>query len=106
MLRRPCLAQQDRLLEVTTISFDIAALELYLPLTVGACCVLAGREAAADGYQLCKMLGDFEITVMQATPSTWKMLVEPGWKGKADLKTRCGGEALEQDLAEQSLVRA
>ncbi len=106
MQRQPGLTQQDRLLAVTTISFDIAALELYLPLTVGACCVLAGREAGADGYQLSKILEDSKITVMQATPSTWKLLLESGWMGKADLKILCGGEAMSRELAGQLLARS
>src|SRR6266700_7610709 len=89
--RRPGIDQHDQLLAVTTISFDIAALELYVPLTAGACCVIAGREAAADGYQLLKMLEDLKITAMQATPSTWKLLLESGWTGKSGLKVLCGG---------------
>jgi amino acid adenylation domain-containing protein len=105
MQRRLGIDQHDRLLAVTTISFDIAALELYLPLTVGACCVIAGREAAADGYQLFKMFEDFKITAMQATPSTWKLLLESGWTGKATLKALCGGEAMPRELAAQLLAR-
>src|SRR6266700_458254 len=103
--RRPGIDQHDQLLAVTTISFDIAALELYVPLTAGACCVIAGREAAADGYQLLKMLEDLKITAMQATPSTWKLLLESGWTGKSGLKVLCGGEAMPQELAAQLLAR-
>ncbi len=103
--RWPGIDQHDRLLAITTISFDIAALELYVPLTVGACCVIAGREAAVDGYQLLKMLEDFKITAMQATPSTWKLLLESGWTGKGGLKILCGGEAMPQELAVQLLAR-
>jgi amino acid adenylation domain-containing protein len=103
--RRPGIDQDDRLLAVTTISFDIAALELYVPLTAGACCVIAGRDAAADGYQLWKMLEDSKITSMQATPSTWKLLLESGWTGKTNLKILCGGEAMPQELAVQLLTR-
>ncbi len=102
----PGLAQQDSLLAVTTISFDIAALELYLPLTVGARCVLASREAAADGQQLQSLLEDHQITVMQATPSTWKLLLESGWMGKGNLKILCGGEAMPPELAEQLIAKA
>jgi surfactin family lipopeptide synthetase A len=105
MQHRPGLNKEDRLLAVTTISFDIAALELYLPLTSGARCVLASREAASDGYQLLKMLEDFQITVMQATPSTWMLLLESGWPGKTDLKVLCGGEAMPRELAARLLAR-
>jgi surfactin family lipopeptide synthetase A len=106
MQARPALNERDSLLAVTTISFDIAALELYLPLMVGARCVLASREATGDGRRLSSMLDDYQITVMQATPSTWKLLVESGWRGKADLKILCGGEAMPRELAEQLICRA
>jgi len=106
MRARPGLTEEDSLLAVTTISFDIAALELYLPLMVGARCVLASREASQDGQQLSRMLDRYEITAMQATPSTWKLLLESGWPGKADLKILCGGEAMPRELAEQLIPRA
>lgn len=106
MQTRPGLTEQDSLLAITTISFDIAALELYLPLIVGARCVIAGRESSADGQRLWRMLNDYEITTMQATPSTWKLLLECGWQGKSDLKIFCGGEAMSQELAKQLIPRA
>ncbi len=106
MRDRPGLTEEDSLLAVTTISFDIAALELYLPLMVGARCVLASREASQDGQRLWRMLDHYEITVMQATPSTWKLLFESGWPGKANLKILCGGEAMPRELAEQLILRA
>lgn len=100
MRTRPGLTQNDRMLAVTTISFDIAALELYLPLTVGACCVIASRTVSTDGRQLRAMLEDHDITVMQATPSTWKLLLESGWRGGPRFKILCGGEAMSRDLAQ------
>src|SRR5215469_635162 len=102
----PGLIESDRLLAVTTICFDIAALELYLPLTAGACCVIASRETSTDGRQLWRMLEDRDITVMQATPSTWKLLLDLGWPGKPDLKILCGGEAMSRDLARELMARA
>jgi amino acid adenylation domain-containing protein len=106
MQAQPGLTRNDRLLAVTTISFDIAALELYLPLTVGACCVLASRENCKDGRQLWRMLDDHDITVMQATPSGWKLLVDAGWPDKSNLKILCGGEAMSRDLARELIPRA
>jgi amino acid adenylation domain-containing protein len=106
MEARPGLTQRDRLLAVTTISFDIAALELYLPLAVGACCVIASRETCREGRQLWNLLEDHDITVMQATPSAWKLLIDAGWTGKANLKILCGGEAMSRDLARQLMSRA
>lgn len=95
------LKDRDRLLAVTTLSFDIAGLELFMPLIAGACVVLAGREEAPDGNRLAAMLDAFDISIMQATPATWRLLIECGWKGKNGLKALCGGEALPPELAMQ-----
>jgi amino acid adenylation domain-containing protein/thioester reductase-like protein len=96
---------EDALLAVTTLSFDIAVLELLLPLTVGARVVIASSETFADGTLLADALTRFNATVMQATPASWRSLLEAGWKGKADLKILCGGEALVSDLSERLLER-
>jgi amino acid adenylation domain-containing protein len=100
MRRQPGLDLDDRLLAVTTLSFDIAVLELFLPLSVGACVVLASREQVLDGRALAELIHACDITVMQATPSTWRMLLEAGWSGRCGLKALCGGEALPGELAE------
>jgi len=99
MRHRPGLTRQDLLLAVTTLSFDIAGLELLLPLTVGARVMLASREEAADGAQLAAKIANGGVTVMQATPSTWRMLLDSGWQGNNSLRVFCGGEALSADLA-------
>ncbi len=99
MQRQPGLSANDTLLAVTTLSFDIAGLELYLPLITGARVVIADRETAADPYVLMKEIERCGATVMQATPATWRMLIDAGWQGKPDLKILCGGEALPADLA-------
>ncbi len=101
----PGLTEQDILLAVTTISFDIAALELYLPLIVGAQVVLASREVAGDGLQLLEKLVNSGATVMQATPVTWNLLLAAGWQGNPQLKILCGGEALPRQLASQLLEK-
>jgi len=106
MRTTPGLHAEDTLLAVTTLSFDIAGLELYLPLLAGGRVVLASRETASDGKQLMAALEDGNITVMQATPATWRLLLESGWAGKRDLKILCGGEALPRDLANQLLDRS
>ena len=103
MLAGPGLRGDDVLLAVTTLSFDIAALELFLPLVVGARLVVVDRQVAADARQLTRTLEQEAATVMQATPSTWRMLVESGWRGDAGFKILCGGEALAGDLAEALL---
>jgi amino acid adenylation domain-containing protein len=88
------------LLAVTTLSFDIAALELLLPLVRGARVVLANRADAVDPGRLASLLARHEVTVMQATPATWRLLVAGGWPGDPRLKALCGGEALAGDLAQ------
>ncbi len=101
MAQQPGLTSEDILLSVTTLSFDIAALEIFLPLIVGAQVVIASRENAADGAKLLELLNG--ITVMQATPATWRLLINSGWNGNQQLKIICGGEALPRVLASQLL---
>ncbi len=101
MARRPGLTAADTLLAVTSLSFDIAGLELWLPLLVGARIFLAGREEAADGGVLQTALARSAATVLQATPSTWRALFASGWRGDPKLKALVGGEALPPDLAER-----
>ncbi|HEX5423596.1 MAG TPA: amino acid adenylation domain-containing protein, partial [Candidatus Acidoferrales bacterium] len=101
MREKPGFAENDRLLAVTTLSFDIAALELFLPLVCGGSVILAGRETAADGGLLYKAIEQSRPTVMQGTPATWRLLLEAGWRGAAGMKILCGGEALSRDLADR-----
>ncbi len=103
MRRQPGLTQDDILLAVTTLSFDIAGLELFLPLITGARVVIASREAASDGVQLLETLTSSGATVMQATPVTWRLLLEAGWQDGNRLKALCGGEILPRDLAQKLL---
>jgi amino acid adenylation domain-containing protein len=105
MAQEPGLTEADRLVAVTTLSFDIAVLELLLPLTVGAEVVLAERDAVIDGQALRALLERSAATVMQATPSTWRMLVDAGWRGTPGFKALIGGEGLPHDLARQLLQR-
>src|SRR5262249_13916720 len=71
MRNEPGLGPDDVLVAVTTLSFDIAGLEMFLPLTVGAQVVIAGRDVAADGHRLLKLMEECKATAMQATPATW-----------------------------------
>ena len=106
MRRTPGMTGADTVLAVTTLSFDIAVLELHLPFSVGARVVLASREVAQDGGLLLAALEREGATVMQATPSTWRLLIAAGWEGKRPLKVLCGGEALPKDLAGELARRA
>jgi amino acid adenylation domain-containing protein len=97
----PTVRQDDVLAAVTTLSFDIAGLELYLPLIAGGRILLISRETARDGHELHEKLIQHSVTMMQATPSTWSMLVLDGWQPRSDFKILCGGEALNRELASQ-----
>jgi amino acid adenylation domain-containing protein len=96
---RAGLTNPDRLLAVTTISFDIATLELFLPLLVGGTVIVASPEEAMDGAELLRRLKESSATAMQATPSTWRMLLDARWRGARDFKIFCGGETLSRELA-------
>ncbi|MCK8516797.1 amino acid adenylation domain-containing protein [Methylonatrum kenyense] len=99
----PGLDQDDVLMAVTTLSFDIAALELFLPLIRGARIELVSRSTATDPARLASHMAEAGVTLMQATPATWRMLLEYGWQGDGRLKVLCGGEALGRDLVHRLL---
>ncbi len=101
MSRTPGLTADDVLLAVTTYCFDIAGLELYLPLLKGACCHLCSKEKAKDADKLQKRIAKIKPTVMQATPATWSMLFHSGWRNEEGVKILCGGEALPLALKQQ-----
>jgi len=105
MAREPGISAADVLLAVTTLSFDIAGLELFLPLMCGAKIELVSRNVAVDGERLAAAIESSGATVMQATPATWRMLLDTGWKGSPALRALCGGEALPRDLADRLLER-
>ncbi|HJR00343.1 MAG TPA: amino acid adenylation domain-containing protein [Methylomirabilota bacterium] len=90
---------RDILVAVSTLSFDIAGLELFLPLVTGGQVVIAGRDVAADPAKLMGLLADSGATIVQATPATWRMLIEAGWESAPGLRLLCGGEVLPADLA-------
>jgi amino acid adenylation domain-containing protein len=96
---------EDSFLAVTTLSFDIAALELFLPLVTGGRLVVASRDDAADPSRLAALIARSRCSVMQATPATWRGLLARGWPGDPRLKLLCGGEALPPDLAAALLGR-
>ena len=106
MEREPGLTQDDTLVAVTTLAFDIAALELLLPLLTGAQLIVATDEQVQDGAQLLRLLETHHATVLQATPGLWRILIDAGWTKALPLKALCGGEALPRDLAERLLDRS
>ena len=105
MLREPGFTAKDVLLAVSSVSFDIAGLELYLPLISGGKVVVASREDARDPLRLITRMRDSRCSVMQATPATWQALIDAGWRGSPNLKVLCGGESLSRPLAQGLLAR-
>ncbi|WP_413762773.1 non-ribosomal peptide synthase/polyketide synthase [Variovorax sp. Varisp41] len=102
MKEAPGLSANDVLVAVTSLSFDIAALELYLPLLSGARLVLASRDVVRSGGALGELMERSGATMLQSTPAGWRLLRAAGWKGSAlpNFKGLCGGEALQPDLAD------
>ncbi len=101
----PGIEPTDVMLSLTTLSFDISELEIHLPLSVGGRIVLLPRESAADGRAIIDAIEKEGVTVMQATPATWRLMIESGWRGSSGLKALCGGESLPPDLARELLPR-
>ncbi|SDS92025.1 non-ribosomal peptide synthetase [Winogradskyella sediminis] len=105
MSKEPGMKETDRLLSITTISFDIAGLELFLPLLVGAQLVISDDDTARDGRLMLDLLQRENITMMQATPTTWQMLLDSGWDTAFPIKALCGGESLPLALAKKLLSK-
>ncbi|WP_428331033.1 non-ribosomal peptide synthetase [Mucilaginibacter sp.] len=106
MQKQPGMQTVDKLLAVTTISFDIAGLELFLPLLTGAEVIIADTATSKDGRALLELIKKKQVTIMQATPYTWRIMLEAGWDKATPLKVICGGEALPIELAGRLLSRA
>ncbi|PPD47115.1 MAG: non-ribosomal peptide synthetase [Methylobacter sp.] len=99
MSRTPGISYTDKVLAITTIAFDIAALELFLPLLNGAQVVLLNQKTSADADLLAEAINQYQPSIIQATPATWRLLLNNGWQAPAGLKAFCGGEALTAELA-------
>jgi non-ribosomal peptide synthetase component F len=99
------VTDKDYLLALTTICFDIAGLEMFLPLVCGATLHIATREQAADPEELAGVIAAAQPSIMQATPTTWRMLLRNGWAGAPNMHGLCGGEALPSELMESLLPK-
>jgi amino acid adenylation domain-containing protein len=102
----PGMSARDLVLSATTLSFDIAALEILLPLTCGARLAVAPEQARKDGRALAKLIERLHPTYLQRTPAGWRMLIDSGWRGSENLTITCGGEALTRALADDLLARS
>jgi len=103
--REPGMTASRVVLSVTTLSFDIAVSEVILPLVVGARIVVADRTQATDGDRLRELIEREQVDFIDATPSTWRLLLAAGWSGGSHLKAICTGEPLPPDLARELLPR-
>jgi amino acid adenylation domain-containing protein len=114
------ISERDVFMAVTTLSFDICAFDLFSPLAAGGKVLLIDRQTACDGVRLRLSLEQSDATILQATPATWRMLIDSGWRqpasesplerdtwrtGEAPLKALSGGEALPRELAQNLLAR-
>jgi len=104
MAQAPGFTARDSIVAVTTFSFDISGLELFLPLIVGGQTFIAGYAEVRTGYELVTRLKEQAATALQATPSLWRMLLEAGFKAPKGFKILCGGEPLPRDLADDLLA--
>ena len=101
--REPGIGPDDTICAISTLSFDIALTELVIPLTVGARILLVDRDTVRDGLRLRKLVDAEALTIMQATPATWRMLLDVGWAGKPGMRIISTGEALPRELADRLL---
>lgn len=106
MQERPGIDSADILLAITSVCFDIAGLEFFLPLIAGARIEIASAAEAADPQLLRAKIEQSNATVLQATPVSWRMLIETGWEGSETIKLLCGGEAMTENLARQLQQRS
>lgn len=104
MAESPGMSETDTLVAVTTPAFDIAALELFLPLLTGGVLVLADSYDVIDGHALSRLIARHGATLMQATPATWRLMVEEGWQAPPGFRILSGGEALDAALARDLLA--
>jgi len=93
MARRPGFKASDRIVAVTTLTFDIAGLELFLPLTTGGEVVIASRDDVRSGFGLVELIARSKPTMLQATPSLWRLLLEAGFRPGPAIRMLCGGNA-------------
>jgi|GEM_PF-3338886 len=105
MAERPGCGPGDHLLALTTVSFDIAALELFLPLVTGASLEILSEETARNGLRLRRAIEAAPVTLLQATPATWKMLLAADLPPSPRIRALCGGEAWDGELARALLPR-
>ena len=105
-MREPGIAREDVLLAIATLCFDVSVMEIFLPLVSGACLVIADRQTAADATRLAEIMDRRGVTILHATPATWRLLVQADWRPSRPVKVCTGGEPLDRELAAALLERS
>ncbi len=103
MKQKPGMNYSDRLLAVTTLSFDMSVVELFVPLITGATVIIAMDNEVMDPQLLARLIEKYNITILQATPATWKIIIGSNWTGKSGLTAYCGGEAINLKFVQDVL---
>ncbi|MFD3554355.1 amino acid adenylation domain-containing protein [Streptomyces goshikiensis] len=96
---RLAVTAEDALLWLTTFSFDISALELLVPLLRGGRVVVAPDQARTDGHALARTIRKHRVGIVQATPTTWRMVLQDAADALSGCRVLCGGEPLPEELA-------
>lgn len=105
MITSPGVGPRDKFLATTTIAFDIAVLEIWVPLVAGAAVCVADEAQTRNGEELLRIINEHKITLLQGTPATWQMMLDSGWNSRIPLRCLSGGEALPKTLALEILNR-
>ena len=105
MQSEPGISKHDVVLAHTTVAFDIAYLELFLPLFSGASLHMVSRTVAVDPFQLTGQLNKVGVSFIQATPGFWQMMIDVDWKPEIAVKALVGGEASSSSLVQGILDR-
>lgn len=92
------ISKADIFCAITSLTFDVAALDYYIPFSIGAKCVIVSNHVQKDVITLIKIINNNHISIMQATPSIWNTLIHQGWKVNLNFKILTAGEALHQEL--------
>ncbi|WP_209406458.1 AMP-binding protein, partial [Pseudozobellia sp. WGM2] len=88
----------SKLISITTYAFDIFYLEIFSLIIKGGKTILFKSMQQGDPDYLKRMISKHKPSHIQATPTTWRLLIEAGWKNKEKIIIISGGEAIQNSL--------